>query len=123
MQTKPMIEPAGSPVPGVVPEPWRVHHDPAAGSERPTATSTTSGPTMSASPSGRRNPARSLRAKLLSAIRGDEYMVDAYPPDWHGGAAARTEDHITRPSDEGDAAVGVALEPNGALVTSRTKER
>jgi hypothetical protein len=25
---------------------------------------------------------RSLLAKLLSALRGDKYMVDAYPPNW-----------------------------------------
>jgi hypothetical protein len=41
MQTKPMIDPAGSPVPGVIPEPVRVHHDPAAGHERPPATART----------------------------------------------------------------------------------
>jgi hypothetical protein len=116
MQTKPMIEPAGSPVPGVIPEPWRVEHD-AAGHERPPATP---GTTMPASSAGRRNPARSLLARLLSAIRGDKYMVDAYPPAWHGGAAARTGDHITRPGDE---AAAVAPEPNGALVTSRMRER
>jgi hypothetical protein len=117
MQTKPRTEPAGSPVPGVIPEPWRVHHDPAGGHERPPATS---GTTVPASSAVRRNPARSLLARLLSAIRGDRYMVDAYPPDWHGGAAARTADHITRPGDE---AAAVAPEPNGALVASRTRER
>jgi hypothetical protein len=123
MQTKPMIEPAGSPVPGVIPEPRRVHHAPAAGSERPPTTSPTSGTTMPASSPGRRNPARRLLAKLLSAIRGDKYMIDAYPPDWHGGAAARTEDHVIRPGDEGDAAAGVAPQPNGAQATPPTKER
>jgi hypothetical protein len=121
MQTKPRTEPTGSPVPGVIPEPWRVHHDPAGGHERPPATS---GTTMPASFAGRRNPARSLLARLLSAIRGDKYMVDAYPPDWRGrGAAARSGDHIVRPGDEGDEAAAVAPEPNGALVTSRTRER
>src|SRR4051812_8287630 len=107
MQTKPRPEPTGSPVPGVIPEPWRVQHDPAAGSEPP-ARLTTSGTTLP--PSGRRNPARVLLAKLLSAIRGDKYMVDAYPPAWHGGAAARTGDRIPRPSDKGDTAVDVASE-------------
>jgi hypothetical protein len=28
-------------------------------------------------------------AKLVSALRGDKYMVGAYPPDWHGAASAR----------------------------------
>jgi hypothetical protein len=27
METKPTMEPSGSPVPGVIPEPIRVHHD------------------------------------------------------------------------------------------------
>jgi len=36
-----------------------------------------------------RNPASSVLAKLLSALRGDKYMVGAYPPDWHGAASAR----------------------------------
>jgi hypothetical protein len=119
MQTNPMSEPAGSPVPGVIPEPWRVHHEPAAGYERAPATS---GTTMPASSRGRRNPARSLLAKLLSAIRGDKYMVDAYPPHWHSGAAARTGLHVTRP-DEGDTAARGSPEPNGAPVTAPTKER
>jgi hypothetical protein len=115
METKPRLEPTGSPVPGVIPEPVRVHHDPAARRERLHARSPTSGTTVPASPSGRRNPARILLAKLLSAIRGDKYMIDAYPPGWHGGTAAPTGDHTTQPSDEGDTAAGV--------VKSRTKER
>jgi|tagenome__1003787_1003787.scaffolds.fasta_scaffold20976307_1 hypothetical protein len=121
MQTKPRPEPTDSPVPGVIPEPWRVQHDLAAGSEPP-ATLTTS-TSLPASPSGRRNPVRVLLAKLLSAIRGDKYMVDAYPPAWHGGGAARTGDRIPRPSDKGDTAVDVASERDGGLVTSRTRER
>ncbi len=123
MQTKLVSKRAGSPVPGVVAEPRGVHHYPAAGSERPPATSPTSGTTTPESSPGGRSPARSLLAKLLSAIRGDKYMIDAYPPDWHGGAAARTEDHVIRPGDEGDAAAGVAPQPNGAQATPPTKER
>jgi hypothetical protein len=110
MQTDPRPEPTGSPIPGVIPEPVRVHHDPATGSERPP---TTSGTTVPASPSGRPTPARILLAKLLSAIRGDKHMSD--PPDGHGGTAARPGHHTTQPRDEGDTAAGG--------VTSRTKER
>ena len=33
-----------------------------------------------------RNPASSVLAKLLSALRGDKYMVGAYAPDWRGAA-------------------------------------
>ena len=78
MQTRPTIEPTASPVPGVIPEPLRVHHDTIAD------------------------------AKLLSAIRGVKYMVDAYPPAWHGAAAVRA---------------GVAAKPDAAAVASQTKER
>jgi hypothetical protein len=60
MQTESTSEPTGSPVPGVIPEPIRP-----------------------------RNPASSVLAKLVSALRGDKYMVGAYPPDWHGAASAR----------------------------------
>jgi hypothetical protein len=69
------IEPPGSPVPGIVPEPVRVHH----GAE---ATPTT--------PRHRRNPVRMVLAKLLSVIRGDKYMADAYPLDWPGPGAPST---------------------------------
>ena len=67
MQTEPTSEPTGSPVPGVIPEPIRP-----------------------------RNPASSALAKLLSALRGDKYMVGAYPPDW-GGAAPGAEPRTTPP--------------------------
>jgi hypothetical protein len=43
MQTKPTIEPTGSPVPGVLPEPLRVHRDTLAAHERLTATPTARG--------------------------------------------------------------------------------
>src|SRR5215210_1595074 len=65
MHSKPTIEPAGSPVSGLIPQ--------------------------AASSLARRNPASSALAKLLSVIHGDKYMVDAYPPAWHSAAgAART---------------------------------
>jgi hypothetical protein len=123
MQTKPTIEPTGSPVPGMIPEPVRVRHDSVATHERLTA----SGTTMPASSPGRRNPASIVLARLLSAIRGDKYMVDAYPPAWHGAAAARAGDDVTQPSRDGEVAAGVlagvASEPDSAAVASRTKER
>jgi hypothetical protein len=73
MQPNSTIEPPGSPVPGIVPEPVRVHHDAGA---TPTAAR------------HQRNPVRMVLAKLLSVIRGDKYMADAYPPDWPGSGAA-----------------------------------
>jgi hypothetical protein len=65
MQTKP----TGSPVPGVIPEPMRVHHDTAGANEH-------DGVTIDPAPPRKRNPL----AKLLSRLRGDKYMVGAYPP-------------------------------------------
>jgi hypothetical protein len=65
MQTKP----TGSPVPGVIPEPIRVHDDSAARNRRDRVT-------IDPAPPGRRNPL----TKLLSHLRGDRYMVGAYPP-------------------------------------------
>jgi hypothetical protein len=127
MQTMPTIEPTGSPVPGVIPEPVRVHHDAVAAPERLTATPTASGTTKLASSPGRRNPASIVLARLLSAIRGDKYMVDAYPPAWHRAVAARAADQVTEPSHNGDVVagvlVGVASEPDTAAVASQTKER
>jgi hypothetical protein len=70
MQTRPMSEPAGSPVPGVIPEPIRVRDDAVAENERDVVT-------IEPAPPPRR---RNLLAKLLSALRGDKYMVGAYPP-------------------------------------------
>jgi hypothetical protein len=66
-------------------------------------------------------------ARLLSAIRGDKDMVDAYPPAWHRAVAARAADQVTQPSHNGDVAAGVlvsvASEPDTAAVASQTKER
>jgi hypothetical protein len=65
MQTKP----TGSPVPGVIPEPIQVHDETAAANKRDDVT-------IDRAPPRRRNPL----AKLLSHLRGDRYMVGAYPP-------------------------------------------
>jgi hypothetical protein len=66
MQTKTTREPTGSRVPGVIPRPVRLRDDAVA-----------NGPTPSPL---RRNPVSVLLARLLSALRGDKYMVGAYPP-------------------------------------------
>ena len=39
-------------------------------------------------PSARSN---SLVGRLLYALRGDKYMIDAYPPNWHGSAPAAAD--------------------------------
>jgi hypothetical protein len=127
MQTKLTIEPTGSPVPGVMSEPLRVHHAKVAAPELLTATSTASGTVVPASSPGRRNPAGIVLAKFLSTIRGDKYMVDAYRPAWHGAVAARTGDYVAQPSHDGEVAArvpaSVASAPDTAALTSRMKER
>jgi hypothetical protein len=62
MQPKNTTEPTGSPVPGAIPEPIRFRDDDLAIRPAPSLR--------------RRNPA----SRLLSALRGDKYMVGAYPP-------------------------------------------
>jgi hypothetical protein len=64
MAAKPALEPSDSPVPGVIPEPIRVHEDSAR-------------VTTEAVPSPQR---RGLARRLLGVVRGDQYMADAYPP-------------------------------------------
>lgn len=66
MQTEPTREPTGSRVPGAIPEPIRP-----------------------------RNPASSVLGKLVSALRGDKYMVGAYPPEWRGATRARDAEPST----------------------------
>ncbi|HET6869860.1 MAG TPA: hypothetical protein VFH80_28365 [Solirubrobacteraceae bacterium] len=72
MKTTLPIESHTSPAPGVIPEPSVVHDEPAAsarrGSGRAAGTTT--------KPAARRTPL----ARLLAALRGDKYMVGAYPP-------------------------------------------
>jgi hypothetical protein len=62
MPTSPLLEP-GSAVPGVIPPPVCVHDEDPAPTERRDQ------------PKQRKHPL----AWLLSVIRGDKYMVDAYP--------------------------------------------
>lgn len=69
MQTKPTSEPTGARVPGVIPEPIRPHRQ-----------------------------AGSVLAKLASALRGDKYMVGAYPPQWRGAAPVQDAEPSTTAS-------------------------
>ena len=71
------IEPPGSPVPGSAPEPVRVDRDAEA---RPTTAR------------HHRKPASMVLAELLSVIRGDKYMADAYPPDGPPRAATHAKE-------------------------------
>jgi hypothetical protein len=71
MQTEATIEQAGSPVPGVIPEPVRVQHDAA-----------------NPPPAPRRGPVSRAWARWLSALHGDKYLVPTDPPSWDPKPAA-----------------------------------
>jgi hypothetical protein len=92
METKPKMEPNESPVPGVIPEPIRVHHDSAAAYEGHHAAARPSTTTKSASSPGRRNPASIVLARLLGSVRGDKRPADAHPPTRRTAAAERVGD-------------------------------
>jgi len=66
----PINQPDRSPAPGIIPGPVHVSDGaaaPAAATEKRDE------------PKGRRNPVRIASAKVMSALRGDKYMVGAYP--------------------------------------------
>ena len=62
-------QPTSSPVPGVIPGPIRVHDEVA-------AAGASGGVTIEAAAPRRRGPL----ARLAGRLRGDKYMVGAYPP-------------------------------------------
>jgi hypothetical protein len=72
-------QPDRSSAPGVIPDPVYVHDDPAA----LTAASRQRGGRKSE----RRNPLGIAAARVISALHGDKYMVDAYPAAGQAGAA------------------------------------
>jgi hypothetical protein len=76
MKTTFPIEPHTSPAPGIIPEPSLVHDEP--------ADSTPRGGRQSADTTTRPAARRTPLARLLAALRGDKYMVDAYPPPEEG---------------------------------------
>jgi hypothetical protein len=69
--------------------------------------------------------ARGPVAKLLSVVRGDKYMADAYEPAWSALMARRTG--LVRKSDEGVSRSAVEPRPIGvahaAPTASTQKER
>jgi len=80
MLTKVPGAPSASPAPGIVPEPVTVQRDDAA-PRAPTARTT-------------------LAGKLLGLLRGDKYMVNAYPPQGRSpttGPVAVGEDLVAEP--------------------------
>ncbi len=78
-------QPDRSPAPGIIPDPVHVRDHP--------GTPTPANGTTAEAHAKRRNLARIGLAKVASAIRGDKYMVDAYP------AAGR--EHAVAPDDAG----------------------
>lgn len=70
MNTTIPIESHTSPAPGISPEPPLVHDETDASTRRGSQQGTTT------RPAARRTPL----ARLLAALRGDKYMLDAYPP-------------------------------------------
>jgi hypothetical protein len=73
MKTTLAMESHASPAPGIIPEPSLVQEEPA------TPTRVDSQRAAGATPT-RRAARRTPLARLLAALRGDKYMVDAYPP-------------------------------------------
>jgi hypothetical protein len=73
MQTNSRIQSPVSPVPGVVPEPVGVERDAETAPHRS-------------------NPARRVLARIMSVLRGDKYMADAYASDCQPGAATHTKE-------------------------------
>jgi hypothetical protein len=72
-------QPDRSLAPGIIPDPVYVHDDPGA----PTAATHQGGGLKL----GRRNPLRIAAATVMCALRGDKYMVDAYPAAEQANAA------------------------------------
>jgi hypothetical protein len=72
-------QPDRSSAPGIIPDPVFVHDD------RGTPTAATQ--RRGGRKSGRRNPVRVAAARVMSALHGDQYMVDAYPAAGHAHAA------------------------------------
>jgi hypothetical protein len=80
-----------SPVPGIVPEPVTVQHD---------------GPAPRPSTWQRPKARTTLVGRLLGLLRGDKYMVNAYPPQWRTpttSPAPLREDVVAEPVTAPDA--------------------
>jgi hypothetical protein len=73
-----------APAPAIIPEPEHGHHSDAPANRR-------------GRPHLRRNVVRAAVAKLTSALRGDKYMVGAYPAE-----SEDAETPVERGADEGE---------------------
>ena len=70
MHTEPAIEPPASPAAAILDRPGGAVSEAAGGAP------------AAAPSSGGRDVVRRLLHKAMSVLRGDKYMVGAYPPDW-----------------------------------------
>jgi hypothetical protein len=102
MHNEPAVAPPASPSAGIVPH------------SVPAVTEAVSRPPAPVWSPGGRQPVRFvlLLRKLMSALRGDKYMVGAYPPDW---AASSTRSDQARRSEDGA--------PPAAAVVSATPSK
>ena len=73
MPTTSPVESHTSPAPGIIPEPSQVHAEAAPSTHKD---SRRAGVAATPRATARRAPL----ARVLAALRGDKYMVDAYPP-------------------------------------------
>lgn len=73
-------QPDQSAAPGIIPQPVHVYDDAASPAA---STKQRDEPKL-----GTRNPVRLTVARVMSALRGDKYMVDAYPTDGREDSAA-----------------------------------
>jgi hypothetical protein len=76
-------QPDRSPAPGIIPDPVHVHDPP--------GTPTPANAKNAEAHAERRNLAKIALAKVVSAVRGDTYMIDAYPSAGPEPAAARDD--------------------------------
>jgi hypothetical protein len=108
MQSSRSIEPPNSAAPGIVPGPVDVCDDGAAAHGAAAAEPTSE----RADPPGNSDRARGPFAKLLSVVRGDKYVADAYEPAW-SALMERRAASVVRRDDGGELAVdvGSAVEP------------
>jgi hypothetical protein len=97
MHTTFAIESNDSPAPGIIPEPAHVHDDPAKPTRRSGQPAANRATSLLWS-SGKRSAVSIVLAKLRSAIRGDKYTIDAYPPAGHGDVTTRDGDRLARPN-------------------------
>jgi hypothetical protein len=126
MHTNATSEPSGSPVPVLSPQPAHVH-DEADATHQPGRAPLATDSSRPSPSSRHQNAARSAVARLLAAIRGDKYMVNAYPPAWRSAADAGAlsqnhDDSLSAPVQS--VVVRDSRAASGTASTaSRTKER